>query len=97
MKLHLIDTINSKDKYYDVGDKKNYYEIWNEIDKIVDEHNYSCIGFPKPGIDINKQIITIHWVELMGTLSTPCIEIVECTDSILRSFDFEIKRYLNRK
>lgn len=96
MKLHLIDAINNKDIYYDVDNKKKYYEIWEKVDAIIDEHNYSCTGFAIPKIDTDKQIITIHWIELFGTLSTPYIEIVEYTDNILQAFNSEIKRCLER-
>ena len=97
MKLHLVDVFNNRDKIYETEETKTYYGIFKEIDKIVDEHNYSCIYYPIPKIDKENKMITIHWIELGGYLSVPYIEILECTDSVLKEFDYEIKNCLELK
>ena len=97
MKLHLVDVFNNRDKIYETEETKTYYGIFKEIDKIVDEHNYSCIYYPIPKIDKENKTITIHWIELGGDLSVPYIEILECADNVLKEFDYKIKSCLELK
>lgn len=93
MRLHLVDTTNSYDKFYEMNCIQGYYDIWDEIDRIINEYKYSCINFPVPEINKEERIIIVHWVELFGTLSTPYIEILECTDKVLQEFDLQIQIY----
>lgn len=94
MKLHLVDTINKRDNIFEINCNQGYYKIWKEIDKIIDEFKYSIVGYTIPKIDKEKRIIIVHWIELFGTLSTPYLEILECTDKTLQEFDYQIKRHL---
>ena len=92
MKLHLVDTINKRDEFYNFDCHINWNTTWTEIDKIIDKYNYSCIGFPAPEIDKEKHIITIHWFELFHEISIPYIEIIECTDEVIDVFLFRCKK-----
>ena len=92
MKLHLVDTINNRNEYFDINYIQGYYSMWKEIDKIIDEYKYSIVSYPIPQINKEKRIITVHWIELFGALSTPYLEILECTDKILQEFDYQIQR-----
>lgn len=97
MKIHLIDTINQRDETYKMPDPITYRELWKEIEKIIDDKNYSYSGFTIPIINEKEHIITVRWIELFGDLLTPYIEIEEYSETILKAFELQIQRYNKRK
>lgn len=87
-----MDDTNNIDELYDIDNSMGYYHVWRKIDKLIIQHEYSCIGFPFPEINEENHIITIHWIELLNELSRPYIEIMEVTDKLNQKFACEIKR-----
>lgn len=92
MKIYLVDDINNINEFYEVDNNINYYNLWDKIDEIVENHNYSCISFPIPEINKAERKIKIKWIELFGDLSESYIEITEVPELIFDGFDWEIKR-----
>lgn len=94
MKIQLID--NRYNEIYELNDDANYGEIWRRIDTIVSNKKYSCEGYTIPKIDKSQKTITIHWIELLGTVSDPCIQILDCTDEIIKRFESKINYNIKR-
>lgn len=89
MKLHLIDSSNNRNEYYELDNDKYSY-VWQEIQNITDKYNYSVMHFMTP--QIKENTIIIHWAELFGTLSEPYIEIIDPPDKIICAFELNIAR-----